>query len=187
MRVARTHNAVLTAAAELLVERGPAAFTVESVVARSGVALTTVYRHWPTRGDLLAAAIAKLDDAPPMPDTGSLRNDLLEFFTTRAQALEARARDKRLQTLPGLIELGQRDPVLADVVAHVLNGLSKALSLMLERGQARGEVRTDCDLDAMTDVLLGAVLVRRAYRGKEITEAYVTETVDALIKGMAPR
>lgn len=51
-RVARTHAAVMQAATDLLVEGGPNAMTVDAVVARSGVAKSTVYRHWATRDDL---------------------------------------------------------------------------------------------------------------------------------------
>jgi hypothetical protein len=57
-RVARTQATALGAAIELLAERGYSGFSVEGVVERTGVAKTTLYRHWPTRDDLLAAAIA---------------------------------------------------------------------------------------------------------------------------------
>ena len=54
-RVARTRAVVLDAAIDLLAERGYSGFSVEGVVDRTGVAKTTLYRHWPTRDDLLAA------------------------------------------------------------------------------------------------------------------------------------
>ena len=43
----------MQAATDLLVEGGPNAMTVDAVVARSGVAKSTVYRHWATRDDLV--------------------------------------------------------------------------------------------------------------------------------------
>ena len=54
-RIERTQNAVMAAAADLVVEQGPAGLTVDAVVARSGVAKSTVYRHWATRDELVAA------------------------------------------------------------------------------------------------------------------------------------
>lgn len=48
-RVERTHTAVMEAATALLLEGGPTAITIDGVVARSGVAKSTVYRHWTTR------------------------------------------------------------------------------------------------------------------------------------------
>jgi crotonobetainyl-CoA:carnitine CoA-transferase CaiB-like acyl-CoA transferase len=56
-RIERTQAAVRRAATDLLVEGGPAAVTVDAVVARSGVAKSTIYRHWKTRDDLLIVAV----------------------------------------------------------------------------------------------------------------------------------
>ena len=67
---------MLDAASELLAEEGYGGFTVDGVAARSGVAKTTIYRHWPTRGDLLAATMACFNECPATPDTGSLRTDV---------------------------------------------------------------------------------------------------------------
>ena len=47
---------VLDAATHILAEEGHEGFTVDAVVARSGVAKTTIYRHWPTKIDLLIDA-----------------------------------------------------------------------------------------------------------------------------------
>ena len=51
----RTREAVLTAATDLLVEGGPSAVTIDAVVARSGVAKSTIYRHWESRDEVLVA------------------------------------------------------------------------------------------------------------------------------------
>ena len=56
-RIARTQKAVIDAATDLLVEGGPAALTMDAVVARSGVAKSTLYRHWETRDALVAAMV----------------------------------------------------------------------------------------------------------------------------------
>ena len=52
-RVARTRTAVIRAATDLLVEGGPSAVTIDAIVARSGVAKSTIYRHWESRDDVL--------------------------------------------------------------------------------------------------------------------------------------
>ena len=46
-------RAILTAAAELLAERGLAAMSIEEVAARAGVGKTTIYRRWPSKIDLV--------------------------------------------------------------------------------------------------------------------------------------
>ena len=52
-RAERAHAAVLDAAAELFLDSGVAAVTIDAVAARSGVAKTTIYRRWANRDDLL--------------------------------------------------------------------------------------------------------------------------------------
>ena len=51
-RVRRSRAAVIGATTQLLVERGFGGATVDEISRRSGVAKTTIYRHWPTRIDL---------------------------------------------------------------------------------------------------------------------------------------
>ena len=71
-RVSRTRAAVVQSAADLLIERGVAAVTIEAVVQRSGVTRSTIYRHWPTRGDIVAAAFTHLmppSHEPPEQET----------------------------------------------------------------------------------------------------------------------
>ena len=70
-------SAVLTATLELMVETGYDGLSVDAVAARAGVHKTTVYRRWPTKAALVAAAAAdRSEQLVPVPDTGSLVGDL---------------------------------------------------------------------------------------------------------------
>src|SRR4051794_14143427 len=71
-RVARSRAAVIDAATELLVESGPSAVTIDAIVARSGVAKSTIYRHWGSRDDVLldVMEVCAPDLTPPDPDLG---------------------------------------------------------------------------------------------------------------------
>ena len=51
-------------------------FSVGAVAERTGIAKTTLYRHWRSRDDLLAVAIAEFGGIGPLPDTGSVHQDL---------------------------------------------------------------------------------------------------------------
>src|SRR6266699_2304041 len=71
-------RAILTAAVDLLAERGLAAMSIEEVAARAGVGKTTIYRRWPSKGLLaLDAFVTSFREEQPLPDTGTLRGDLL--------------------------------------------------------------------------------------------------------------
>jgi AcrR family transcriptional regulator len=72
--------AILTAALDLVAERGYDGMALDEVAARTGRAKTTIYRRWATKEDLVLAALRAVGRPPEaelLPDTGSLRDDLL--------------------------------------------------------------------------------------------------------------
>src|SRR5215475_14064822 len=75
-RVQRSKKPVLAAAHELLSQPGLGGVSVDAVSERSGVAKTTIYRHWRSRTALLLDACSKLGNKPEAPDTGSLKGDV---------------------------------------------------------------------------------------------------------------
>src|ERR1700749_1245332 len=81
-RSEKAQQAILAAAAELLLERGLAEVSMDAVAERAGVSKATIYRWWPTKETLaLDALYTRWADAAPVPrDTGSLRGDLLELL-----------------------------------------------------------------------------------------------------------
>src|SRR3954454_17804776 len=79
-RSERVRSSVLAAAQELLAEGGYDALRVEDVASRAGVHKTTVYRRWPTKADLVMAVVeGRSEERVPVPDTGSLEDDLRQF------------------------------------------------------------------------------------------------------------
>lgn len=88
----RKEQQIFQATLELLAAKGYEGLTVEGVAERSEVNKTTIYRWWPSKAALLAAALVKADLlAMEPPDTGSLRGDL-EALVQRVVALLTRPR-----------------------------------------------------------------------------------------------
>ena len=101
-------RAILAAARELLAEGGLAAMSFEEVAARSGVAKTTIYRRWTSRGALaMDAFLADFQAQQPLPDTGSLRGDLLAALRAWIRAVTHTSAGP---VLAGLIAAAQLDP-----------------------------------------------------------------------------
>src|SRR5207245_6965322 len=67
-RVLRSKRAVLAATHQLMTELGLAGVSVDEVSKRSGVAKTTIYRHWASRSALLLDACSSLSARPQAPD-----------------------------------------------------------------------------------------------------------------------
>src|SRR5947209_7007741 len=76
-QVRRSKEAVLKTTFQLLMEHGLSGVSIDEVTRRCGVAKTTIYRHWPTRTELLLDACAKLGSKFDAPDTGSVHGDVM--------------------------------------------------------------------------------------------------------------
>jgi AcrR family transcriptional regulator len=79
---------LLEAAAALLRSGGPSAVTVDAVTRSANVARATLYRHFPSGNDLLAAAFNSLiPPAPTPPAEGSLRDRLVAILLAQAESV----------------------------------------------------------------------------------------------------
>jgi len=87
-RPARSRARLLDAATTLLRTGGPNAVTVDAVTRASNVARATLYRHFPSGNDLLAAAFhALIPPVPVPPDEGSLRDRLIAALNGFAELI----------------------------------------------------------------------------------------------------
>jgi AcrR family transcriptional regulator len=86
-RVRRSKETVLATTYQLMSEGGIGGVSIDEVARRSGVAKTTIYRHWPSRSALLLDACSKLGSRAEPPDTGSLEGDLRALATRLAGQL----------------------------------------------------------------------------------------------------
>ncbi|OBB28641.1 TetR family transcriptional regulator [Mycolicibacterium peregrinum] len=87
-RPARSRARLLEAATTLLRSGGPSAVTVDAVTRAANVARATLYRHFPSGNDLLAAAFRALIPAAPMPpEDGTLRDRLIALVQAQADLI----------------------------------------------------------------------------------------------------
>ena len=88
-----SHQAIIEATLELLIEEGYGSLTMEGVRARAGVGKATIYRRWHSKEELVRDAIVFLHHEFETPDTGSLRGDYEALAWRCARARRAAARD----------------------------------------------------------------------------------------------
>lgn len=100
-RIERTQALVVEAAAELLAERGFERITIDGIAERSGVARSTIYRHWPDRADLLGRAFGVVCSVEWTDDHGTLAADLRHKATMLADGLTNQAWGRMLPSLVG--------------------------------------------------------------------------------------
>lgn len=155
-RVARTRATVLGTAADLVVEQGPTALTVDAVVARCGVARSTIYRHWPTRDDLLVDVFTFC--APNI----SLPPDDLGFEAAARWFLHDLVRQmsdpKWNRMMPALLALKTYEPTLADVERHMDERQGDVSRDLFDRGVREGLFGEDVDVGRSVSLLVGPLL-----------------------------
>ena len=132
--------ALLQAAWDELTEVGYAAFTMEGVAVRAKTSRAVLYRRWPNRPELVVAALQHHIESDPfqVPDTGSLRDDLLAVL----RHLSTRGGDVA-GVLSFLIadSFNEVGMTLADLRERALAGTAKGgTALAIERAIARGEI-----------------------------------------------
>ncbi|WP_158891358.1 TetR/AcrR family transcriptional regulator [Amycolatopsis anabasis] len=150
-------EAILDAAVDLLGRSGPAV-TIGMIAEAAGVGKQTIYRWWPSKGAVLLEAMSRrAADTAPGTDTGTLAGDLTAFLTdTFLGAAEESAR----AALRAVMAEALRDEPAAEVLAEFTARRRGALREILERGQARGELPRDADLELMIDQAYGLLWYR---------------------------
>jgi len=181
-----SHQAIIRATLELLVEKGYGALTMEAVRARAGVGKATIYRRWSSKEELVRDAITFMHDDFVAPDTGSLRGD---YEGMAALVLSAAQRAGAATFMPRLLGEAANDPELhAIFYEHLVEPRRAQMREVLQRAVARGEIRDDIDIELIIDLLAGPVVYRLVITGGDYAQLHpVDEQLDALLNGLAPR
>lgn len=156
--------AILTAAVEVLSERGYARMTVAAVAARAAVSAPTVYLRYPTKLDLALAAVAHIPVLADPPDTGDAFDDLAALLTRLVAATEA-AGGLPLHAAV-LAEQDSHPELVEQWRATVGTALRALVERIVDRGQRREQLKAGLNADLVADLLLGAHLARYTYRGR---------------------
>jgi AcrR family transcriptional regulator len=181
-RVVLSRERVLTATLDLLTEAGLGGLTIDDVSKRSGVAKTTIYRHWSNRNSLIVDACLRMtdgDDEPP--DTGSLEGDVKAILTNLAELLVT-ARWSSI--LPSIVDAAERDPEIAEVHSRLQRWHAAPLRAALERAALRGEIPPEVDLSAIAAALRGPLYFRRWFSRDPINDSFVNLIVESVLAGV---
>lgn len=175
-----TERAILQAATDLLGEKGLAATTIEEIAARAHVGKASVYRRWPSKGTLaFDAFVTDFLDRQPVPDTGTLRGDLLGLLRAWVRAVRGPTTGR---TLRGLIAEVQRDPELADAWRERFVGPVRWRHLVvLHRAMERGELAPDANTGLLLDLLYGPAYHRLLHGHLPLNDAFVEDLVAAIM------
>ena len=171
---------ILESTLELLIELGYHKLTLDAVARKARASKATLYRRWESKPALVIDALIRAKDMPEpeLPDTGSLRGDLLAAFCGQHGIANSRA----TEVLGAVITATSTDPEFARLFRERF--LAPKLSVTMAiyaKALERGEISPDVDLEIIGPALAGVVLHRAYLLGIPPTEDAVTRVIDHLI------
>ena len=177
-------QAILTAAAELLLTRGLAAVSMDTVAAQAGVSKATIYRWWPTKETLALDALFEQLTEPSAepPDTGTLRGDLLALLLGWIERVGSRPFGR---VFGALISDAGTDEVFGNLYRerNVAPRRAQARTIFA-RAMGRGEIPMGTDVEAAVDLVYGALYHRLLHGHAPLTQEFVETVVGIVVAGI---
>lgn len=172
-RSARVRAQVLAAAEELLNEGGSERLAIGPLAERSGVHHATIYRRWGSvEGVVADLAAERVARESPIPDTGSLRTDLLAYGRGAAASIAA---PDGLNLVKGLILAADHRPGSESP----LQARGAAIQAMLDRAADRGE--TPLDVTDVLDHLIAPIYFRRIFGLGDVDDEVIVGLVNRVL------
>lgn len=182
-RIVRTRATVLGAATALLVEGGPSAVTIDAIVGRSGVARSTIYRHWDSRDEVLIAVIERCAPQIEAPDPSlGFEEALHELMAHLGRILSD---PEWARVVPALLALRHQEHGVAALEQRIEARQEDAVASVLARGVAEGRLAPDFDLDVATALLVGPLLFASLMGKPTVDEALGRSVVDTFLQSHA--
>jgi AcrR family transcriptional regulator len=182
-RSEKARQAILHAAAELLVDHGLDAVSMDTVAEQAGVSKATIYRWWPTKETLaLDALLNEWSGDPDDPDTGTLNGDLLALLHPWARLVVSRP---YARVIAALLTKAHSDPAFAeDYVAHLITPRRDRARPAFDRAIERGEIAPDAPVEVTLDLVYGGLYHRLLHGHAALDQAFVDDVVDLALHGI---
>jgi AcrR family transcriptional regulator len=156
---------------------------IEHVAAEAGVNKTTIYRRWGSRAGLVAEALLEVSEAEvPIPDHGSLRDDLLAVADNVHRAITS---SSGRMLAAAVSACGLDDAEIKVVTERFWQRRYAANRVVVDRAVARGELPSGVDLRQLVASLVGPLYFRAYVTHEPIDGGFLRRTVDTVVAGIA--
>ncbi|MBP3964169.1 TetR/AcrR family transcriptional regulator [Paenibacillus lignilyticus] len=166
-RDVKLQQLILSVSYELLLENGYESVTIEKIAETAGVSKATIYKWWPNKAAVVADGFFKAAASQmPVPDTGSVMEDILIHATNLAVFMES----KEGNMIAELIGQGQMNQTLMKVFReYYVKPRRSESAMILTRGINRGELSPNLDVNSSIDLLYGPLFYRLLVSGESFT------------------
>lgn len=173
----------MQAALDAMADHGLDGVTFTDVGRRAGVHGTSVQRRWGSRENLLFEAIRSFaDQTIKIPDTGSLRGDLVAFSRSLSDYFATPTGGQILQML---VAFADNDPAFCENRAEFVRERHQATRAIIQRAAERGELREGVTEEAALALLLGPIYVRMLIVRRPVDDDFIERVTDAMMHGIS--
>ncbi len=176
-------KSILAAAADLLLDQGLAAVSMDAVAARAGVSKATIYRWWPTKETLaLDALYQEWAAVPPPRNTGTLRGDLISLLRPWARIAGQRPYGR---VIAALVTEAHTDPEFArQYRSRFVEPRRDQARAIFRRAIVRGEIPASTNTEVALDLLYGPVYHRLLHGHAPLNDRFVRDIIDSALNGI---
>lgn len=186
LQAAASHDAILDAVYDLVRETSVRDLTMEAVARRANVGKPTLYKWWPTKGELVLAMFRERIAVaiPPARD-----GETAEHAIGRAAGMLIKAFSGELgRVTAGLVAEGQSEPaIIRKWFDEFIRARRDANAADIERGKATGELSTDADAELIIDAVFGAIYYRLLFGSAPLTQKFGRDLVAQVFRGVQSR
>lgn len=173
-------KAILEATLRLLAELGYGGLTMDRVAAEAKVSKATMYRRWPSKVHLVITAFSQLPQLP-CPDTGNLRQDLIEVL---GSFLLITQNTSLAGVLPTLAGERARIPELADYLDEATRQRREPVKQVLQRAIKRGDLPAKTDVELAIDLVMSPLVMRIFFTNNPADIRFLEQVIDHTLKGL---
>ncbi len=182
-RIARTRQHAMKATLELLAESGLQGCTFETVSERSGVARSTLYRHWNNKSELLMDALKGHVIERVAPDTGNLRDDMLTAMLELGHALQHTTWGAMVAHLMAAAAI---NPDVAEI-QHAASDYHLSIdSDIIRRAIDRGEIADTIDPEHTALLFSAPIFYRHLFYRQTTNAKWITAHIDKTVTLLNP-
>ena len=181
-RTTRVHQIILDAAIDLLINEGAGALTAVRIAEKTGVARTTIYRHWTDNTALLLYAIDKLI-SPHVPT--SLSENLEEDLSAALSILRTRMTKRPFRIVfAALLDHANRNRNAVGAQRRFVNGVLQPLQDILANAKGRGVLPSSVDIETASAQLAGPLFIQHVMLRTAISDRLISQTIARFLDQM---
>ena len=178
-RGAGRRTAICQATCELLAKVGYDRMTMDAIANQAKASKATIYRMWPDKPQLVAEAIkCQFGDTADLPNTGSLRGDLLALLSAACEVSTSEVGE----IIVGLMTAAKHDPRLAETLSQTMfEDKAKLHAELVRRAAERGEVDPDTDPGLVHELIHSLISGRMTWNLGPLDDEYARHVVDDIM------